>query len=148
MSGTDVAAIRRSAEKTEQWLRELADELGRPGDLRYAFRVLRAFLHALRDRLTVDAAAHLGAQLPEFLRGVYYEGWRPARAPERYHDLGTFLKRVATDAALSGHTEAASSAEAAACVLRLHVSDGEIRKVAAALPRGVADLLAEEDVWL
>ena len=70
MQDTDVTAIRRSAEKTERWLPELADELGRPGDRRHAFRVLRAVLHALRDRLTVDAAAHLGAQLPEFLRGV------------------------------------------------------------------------------
>lgn len=148
MDGTDVAALRRSAEKTEQWLRELADELGRPGDRRYAFRVLRAFLHALRDRLTVDAAAHLGAQLPEFLRGVYYEGWRPSRTPERYHDLETFLRRIARDAGLSGHTEAASCAEAAACVLRLHVSPGEVRKIRAALPRDVADVLGDEDVWL
>jgi len=64
MQDTDVTAIRRSAEKTERWLPELADELGRPGDRRHAFRVLRAVLHALRDRLTVDAAASTVRRTP------------------------------------------------------------------------------------
>jgi len=148
MSGSDVAAIDRSVAKTEEWLRQLAAELGRPDDRRYAYRVLRAFLHALRDRLPVDGAAHLAAQLPELLRGVYYEGWRPSRTPEHYRDLAPFLGRIARDAGLSGHTEAVSCAEAAACVLRLHVTAGELRKVRAALPTAVADILADEDTWL
>ncbi|WP_337994009.1 DUF2267 domain-containing protein [Actinomycetospora lutea] len=33
-------------------------------------RVTRARLHALRDRLTVDAAGRSGAQLPEVRRGL------------------------------------------------------------------------------
>ena len=37
----------------------------------YAYRVLRAVLHALRDRVTVDVAAKFAAQLPTLLRGVY-----------------------------------------------------------------------------
>jgi len=60
--------IDRSVEKTHVWLNELAAELGRE-DHQYAYRVLRAVLHAVRDRLTVDEAAQLAAQLPE-LRGA------------------------------------------------------------------------------
>ncbi|RSD11633.1 DUF2267 domain-containing protein [Amycolatopsis eburnea] len=35
------------------------------------------------DRLTVEAAAHFATQLPELLRGVYYEGWTPAHPLRR-----------------------------------------------------------------
>ena len=44
-------------------MNELADELG-TGSRRQAYEVLRALLHALRDRLPVESAVKLGAQLP------------------------------------------------------------------------------------
>jgi hypothetical protein len=53
-----VATIDRSVEKAHIWLNELADELG-DDDWQAAYRVLRAYLHTLRDRLTVEEAAHL-----------------------------------------------------------------------------------------
>jgi len=42
-------------------------------DERRAYNALRAVLHALRDRLTTEEIAQFGAQLPTFVRGVYYE---------------------------------------------------------------------------
>lgn len=142
VSTTDVNLIEESARKTRVWLDELAEELGRPGDHRYAMRALRGFLHTLRDRLPVPETAHLGAQLPELLRGVFYEGWRPTAQPQRYHDLDTFLVRVAAAGQLAGETEAAYATEAAARVLRRHVGAGELGKVRAVLPHqlvGVVD---------
>ncbi|MGZ4255190.1 MAG: DUF2267 domain-containing protein [Solirubrobacteraceae bacterium] len=50
-------------EKAHVWLPEVAAELG-TDDHHYVYRVLRAVLHAVRDRLTVDEAAQLAAQLP------------------------------------------------------------------------------------
>lgn len=141
MSTTEVPLIDESSQKTRRWLEELAEELGRPGDQRYALRVLRGFLHTLRDRLPVPETAHLSAQLPEFLRGVFYEGWRPATLPQRYHDLDTFLEKVADDGQLAGETEAAYAAEAAARVLRRHVGAGELNKVRAVLPHEIVVLL-------
>ncbi|MFX0579028.1 DUF2267 domain-containing protein [Nocardia nepalensis] len=83
------------------WLDTVMDCLG-TSDRRYAHRVLRAWLHIVRDRLTVDAAAHLGAQLPEVLRGIYYEGWRPSDVPKRYDkpqfvELFAGAARIAAD---------------------------------------------------
>jgi uncharacterized protein (DUF2267 family) len=138
---TDVTMIEESAQKTRRWLDELAEELGRPGDQKYALRVLRGFLHTLRDRLPVPEAAHLGAQLPEFLRGVYYEGWRPTTLPQRYHDLETFLTRVAEEGMLAGETEAAYAAEAAVRVVAQHVGRGELDKVRAVMPHEILALL-------
>ena len=141
MSTTDVTLFEESAQKTRLWLEELAEELGRPGDQRYAMGVLRGFLHTLRDRLPVPETAHLAAQLPELLRGVFYEGWRPTTLPHRYHDLDTFLVRVADQGQLAGETEAAYAAEAAARVMRRHVGAGEMNKVRAVLPHDIVVLL-------
>jgi uncharacterized protein (DUF2267 family) len=137
MSRVDV--IDRSAEKAHVWMNDVAKELG-TDDPQAAYRVLRAFLHALRDRLTVDEAAQLAAQLPELIRGIYYENWVPARTPARYRDVDEFLRRVADEALLAGETEASYAAAAAARVLRRHVSEGELNDVVAVLPeelRGV-----------
>lgn len=144
MSTTDVTLIEESAQKTRRWLDELAEELGRPADQRYALRVLRGFLHTLRDRLPVPETAHLGAQMPEFLRGLFYEGWRPTTQPLRYHDLATFLDKVAEHGQLAGETEAAYGAEAAARVLRRHIGAGELDKIRAVLPHEIVALLNGE----
>jgi uncharacterized protein (DUF2267 family) len=143
MPKTHAVSLMHSVEKTNQWLDEVAEQLGRPEDRRYALGVVRAVLHALRDRLPVDDAAHLAAQLPELLRGVYYEGWRPSTTPHAYHDLAGFLDRVGREAGLAGGTEAAYATEAVVHVMKQHVTAGELAKVRAALPRPVAAVLRE-----
>ncbi len=132
--------IDRSVEKTHIWLDELAGQLG-VDDHRQAYRVLRAYLHALRDRLTVDEAAQLGAQLPELIRGIYYEGWNPSSTPVRYRGYAEFLDRIAADAELDGETSASYAVGAAATVLRRHVSAGEIDDVRAQLPEDLHPVL-------
>lgn len=141
MSASEVPLIEHSARMTRLWLEELAEELGRPHDQRYALRVLRGFLHTLRDRLPIQETAHFGAQLPETLRGIYYEQWRPSTQPHRYHDLEGFLSRLADAAQLAGDTEAALAAEATARVITRHVTPDELTKVGAALPREIANLM-------
>jgi uncharacterized protein (DUF2267 family) len=132
--------IERSVEKAHVWLNDLAEQLG-TDDHRLAYRVLRAYLHALRDRLTVDEAAQLAAQLPELIRGIYYEGWNPSSTPIRYRDFADFLDRVAADAALDGETAASYAVSAAAGVLRSHVSAGEIEDIRAILPEALRPIL-------
>jgi uncharacterized protein (DUF2267 family) len=138
---TEVTLIEESAQKTHLLLRELAEELGRSGDEKYAMRVLRGVLHTLRDRLPVEETAHLAAQLPELVRGIYYEEWRPARVPLDYHDVETFLDHVAAEAHLAGETEAAYGVEAATRVLGRHLSKGELGHVATALPPRIAAMI-------
>jgi len=133
--------IGQSVEKTNLWLNELCDELGTQ-DQKTAYRVLRAYLHAVRDRLTVNEAAQLAAQLPELIRGIYYEDWVPARTPLTYRTVDEFLERVADEAQLTGETQTSYACSAAARVLRRHVSEGEMDDVIALFPEEMRPVLA------
>ena len=143
MTTTHVDVIDRSVEKTHIWINDLAEELATE-DGHYAYRVLRAFLHALRDHLPVNEAAALAAQLPIFVRGVFYEGWDPSGTPEHARDLDSFLQRISSDAGLAGETEASFAATAASRVLRRRVSVGEGDSVLHALPHHLRALLGSE----
>jgi len=132
--------IDRSVEKAHIWFDEVAEQLG-DDDRARAYRVLRAYLHALRDRLTVNEAAQLAAQLPDLIRGIYYEGWNPSKTPVHYDGFADFLQRVAAEAQLDGETTASYATSAAAEVLRRHVSPGEIEDVRAQLPEDLLPIL-------
>jgi uncharacterized protein (DUF2267 family) len=145
MTTNRLDVIDRSVEKTHIWLGDLTDELGSE-DRHYAYRVLRAFLHALRDHLPVDEAASLAAQLPIFIRGVFYEDWAPSRTPEHARDVDSFLARIASEAGLAGETEASIAATAANRVLSRHISAGEAGSVLHELPKHLRELLSPEAI--
>ena len=83
MSSTGADMFDHATRTAHVWLAEVARHLD-TDDHHAAYRALRAWLHALRDRLPADAAADFAAQLPELFRGVYYEGWKPGRAPVKF----------------------------------------------------------------
>jgi uncharacterized protein (DUF2267 family) len=140
MAATHVDIIDRSSEKAHVWINDVAAELG-TDDRQAAYRALRAFLHVLRDHLSVDEVAQLAAQLPLLVRGIFYENWDPSSTPQRYRDPAEFLDRVATGALLHGETEASYAVAAASAVLRRHVSAGEIEDVMHELPGSIRALL-------
>ncbi|UFS97930.1 DUF2267 domain-containing protein [Nocardia huaxiensis] len=83
-----------------EWLAVVDDRLGDAPDRAFAHRALRAWLHTVRDRLGVSASAHLAAQLPELLRGIFYEGWIPAHVLV-HHDVSSFLAQFSREAGVS-----------------------------------------------
>lgn len=48
-------------------------------------------LHTVRDRLPIEIAAHLSAQLPMLVRGIYREAYKPAGKSERIRDPDEFV---------------------------------------------------------
>lgn len=89
MSAKEMEIFGNTLQKTHLWLDDLMAELGWQ-DRHKAYLALRAVLHTLRDRLTVEEAAHLGAQLPMLIRGFYYEGWDPKRQAGKRASPGRF----------------------------------------------------------
>jgi uncharacterized protein (DUF2267 family) len=119
----------RSAHK---WLAAVAAELDTT-DRQFAYRALRAWLHLVRDRLTVPAVAHFSAQLPELLRGVLFEGWVPSRVPQRCTPA-EFLDwfAAATDLDVPGARTVAAGVTGA---LRELFSAGQLDHALSQLPR-------------
>ena len=115
------------------WLNDLMEELGWT-DRHRAYQALRAVLHSVRNRLTVDEAADLGAQLPMLLRGMYYEGWVPADTPVPGRSREDFLLPISES--LHAHPEVMPEEVVWAVfkVLEKHVSWGEMSDVKAMLP--------------
>lgn len=95
MSATGLDVFDKTLQTTNIWLKEIMEVIGQ--DRQRAYRVLRAVLHALRDRLTIDETAHLGAQLPLLVRGLYYDQWHPAGKPERMRHAEEFLATIADE---------------------------------------------------
>lgn len=126
-------------QKTNLWLGELGQELGWD-DSRRAYRALRATLHALRDRLTVEETAHLGAQLPMLIRGIYYEGWNPTGKPLKERHIEEFLGHIEDE--LNPDLEA-NPEDVARGVFRLlsrRISAGEVQDIKHVLPRPLRTL--------
>jgi uncharacterized protein (DUF2267 family) len=140
MSITSADAVERSTHKTNRWLKELMAELGLE-DREEAWRLLRAYLQLLRERLTVDEAAQLAAQLPLVLRGAFYEGFDPSRQPIRLRDRNEFLARMIEHAQPIDPTTAERAVQAATTVLRRHVSEGEVEQALSQLPNELREVL-------
>jgi uncharacterized protein (DUF2267 family) len=71
MSATGLEVFDTTVQKTMVWLKEIMEELHWE-DRHRAYLALRGCLHQVRDRLQVEEVAHLGAQLPMLVRGIYY----------------------------------------------------------------------------
>ncbi|WP_342235689.1 DUF2267 domain-containing protein [Inquilinus sp. OTU3971] len=74
MSATGLEVFDKTLQTTNIWLNEIGETLG--PDRQRCYQALRAVLQTLRDRLSVESAAHVSAQLPMLVRGIFYDGWR------------------------------------------------------------------------
>lgn len=136
MSMTGLDAFDRTVYRTNQWVHELMDELAWR-DKHKAYVAMKATLHALRDRLTVDEAAKLAAQLPMLVRGFYYEGWDPSDKPLKQRHKRDFLAHIAREFA---EYDSEALARAVFKVMLRHVTEGEIDDVKHAMPAELQEL--------
>ncbi|NPA57897.1 MAG: DUF2267 domain-containing protein [Aquificae bacterium] len=136
--------------KGNQFLKELAEELGDPQDKDRAGRVLRAVLHALRKRLTPEEFLDLLAQLPMCVKAIAVDGWRIHESPDKSIKHVDDLVRAVieedrrTAAKDFGSEEQAKEAiKAVLRVIKRHVSDGEIKDIEAELPEQLKRFIEE-----
>ena len=134
MSATGLRAFDSTIQKTNIWLDDIMDELDWD-DRQRAYHALGSVLHALRERLPLAESAQLAAQLPQMIRGLYFEGWVPfaSKGKERHWDQ--FLAHIAESLDADAETDAIT--RAVLKTIAKHVSPGEVTDVKRCLPEDI-----------
>ena len=136
MSLTSFAPIKTTLHTTDLWLRDLMGDLGWQ-DRCLAYHALQVVLHALRDRLPVEAVAALGRQLPLLVRGIYYEGWCPSERPLPECEKEDFLSQIGAAFRNNPEVDPERLVRAVFKVLKRYAPSGEIRDEKLILPPGI-----------
>ena len=136
MSTVGLEGLDHTVQLTHIWINDLNERLCW-NDKSRAYRLLKAVLHALRDRLLVDESANLAAQLPTLLRGAYYEQWRPATTLVKDRSLRRFLERIDEAFARDPLVNTEEAVTAVFQLLSAKVTAGEIEDVRNALPEDI-----------
>lgn len=141
MTTATIPAFESTVQKTNIWLKNIREQMNwNESEHQVSYRALRAVLHALRDRLTTEESSDLSAQLPLLIRGIYFEGWNPAKTPVAERTSEEFLAHVeaAFPDGIVGEVEPV--ARAVFKVISQHVTAGEIDDVKQSLPKQIREL--------
>ena len=138
MGGTSIARFSQAAEQAQQWVNELAGDLG--WDERRAYHLLRCVLHALRDFLPHVEMTDLSAQLPVLIRGIYLEGWKPLETPVRDRRKKDFIARVQKAFSDDLLNDPDAAVAAVFRLLARHVSGGEIAEIRDSMKKPLREL--------
>ena len=138
MTQDTLRVFEHTIEITHTWLNDLLERLAWR-DRQRAYRALRAVLHALRDRLSVNDASHLAAQLPMLVRGFYYEGYHPDDKPLRERTRAEFLAHVKGEFPDESF-DIETVTRAVTNVLAKHITPGEVDKIKKSLPEEIRSL--------
>ena len=130
--------LESTLEKSYIWLGFLQAELNMPKRTD-AYKLLKVVLHELRDRLPVNEAAQLGAQLPMLIRGLYYEGFRPKDVSRKDKGLEPFIKAIEKKMPRFYPKPPSELLRGVFSLLNEYVSPGEIHDVKSCFSQEVRD---------
>lgn len=139
MTALGLKMIDRAVETANVWINEVNYRTGWDNKQR-AYRLLRQVLHVIRDHLSADEAAQLGAQLPVLIRGIYYEGWDPSKSRLAVRDRDTFIAMVQEGFRDDPMDDAEDAIAAMIDVLDAHVSEGEMEDVKGTFTKAIRAL--------
>lgn len=140
---TGVHALEQSLRDAQGWIHAVALRL-KAGNGNLAVASLKATLHAIRDQLDRAAVIELGGKLPALLRGLYYEGWDPARAPQPAQTRQGFLSRIAHQSVRNPRIKPARAAKAALEVICERLPAPVMAPVIERLPVSLHELWPDE----
>ncbi|MCT7377008.1 DUF2267 domain-containing protein [Chelativorans salis] len=141
MTATGLEVFDKTVQTTNIWLNEIMAEHG--DDRQVAWHILGAVLKALRDRLPADLSAHLGAELPILVRGLYYDQYQPSQQPKVTRNLDEFLEHVQEGLKDIRPVNSADATRTVFRVINHHIDLGQSAKVREALPKEIQALWPE-----
>ncbi|MGW3417346.1 DUF2267 domain-containing protein [Streptomyces phaeochromogenes] len=141
MVETGFSSFDTMVDKANRLLKDVEEAFEWPKERRkQSYAALRAVLHPLRDRLPVETAVQFGAQLPTIVRGVYYDGWKPAETPVKMSNE-EFFARVRNEFPYAVEGGSEKLVRTVLKALERHVSAGEWQHLKSRLPNSFAALL-------
>jgi len=135
MSATGLDVFDKTLQTTNIWLDDIMKELG--PDRQIAWHALGAVLRALRDRLQIGLAVHLGAQLPLLVRGLYYDQWHPSDQTLKQRSAEEFLDHVSKGLTGIRPVTVQDATRTVFAVLGHYLDPNQVEKVRQALPENV-----------
>ena len=141
MSDKSYAIFSTTLDKTNHVLKTIEQSYGWPKERReQSYNALRAVLHAMRDRLTVEEATDFAAQLPMLIRGIFYEGWNPSKVPVKM-DREEFLARVKQNFPYEVEGGMDRLVRTVLNALKEYVTEGELADIRSNMPKNLASLV-------
>ncbi|BCD67337.1 DUF2267 domain-containing protein [Nitratiruptor sp. YY09-18] len=130
----------KDMQKTREFLKEFA-QYAQLENIQQADRVVRAILRVLRRRIAPQEFLDLLAQLPLCIKAVGVEGWRLSEFPDKsIRKVDSFIDAVMREDPGAqkdfgdNPKRAKEIVRAFFAFLKQHISEGEIKDVAAELP--------------
>jgi len=133
MSKDHLPILDKSVEDVHLWLNTLMRHLGHH-DRVQAFHILKAVLHALRDRIGPENAVHFSAQLPLLIRGLFFEGWKMNASASHERHVPDFLEHVAKALDENHRGNLEGNVRAVFSVIWERVDQGEVAKLMRIFP--------------
>ena len=133
--------------EADHFVKDLAVDLGHPDDPDKSRRILKAVLHTIRDRISIQESFQLMAQLPMLLKGLYVENWKYMERPLNYRSGQSLYEALKSSEHLVEPDDFPSQEYAISAVntvlgkLMHYVSTGEMNDVLSQLPAEVRALI-------
>lgn len=140
---TGVHVLEQTLRDTQGWVSSAAARLN-ARSRNVALASLKATLHAIREQLEPADIVELGQHLPLPLRGLYYDGWDPARVRRPATTRASFLERIEDDAWRMPRIKAARAAKAALETIFERVPASVMVRVIDRLPEDLRALWPDE----
>lgn len=134
---------------------QVASEMNRPDDPKYALRSIEAVLNAIRNRLTFEQSVNFLDLLPLPFKAVYIKDWNVQdHVPERINSMREFIDEVCKvdpelcESEYVDHAKVKDAIRSVFKVIGLHVSKSDLEKELAYLPQDLKLYLEAEGVSL
>lgn len=138
--------------EANDWLLEIGDRAGYPERTDWAYGCLKAVLHTLRDRTTIEEVFQFSAQLPVLIRGIFFEGYKPFGKPDKLN-AEEFMARINEGL---GNANPVTAEDAFRVILEMlydRISTGEMDDIRGQMPKAIQGIwnkyrpLEMEDEW-
>ncbi|MCF8304270.1 MAG: DUF2267 domain-containing protein [Bacteroidales bacterium] len=137
------------AHEGNAFVKRLAEDLGHPEEISRVGIILRAVLHAVRDKLTISESLDMIAQLPMFLKAVYVDNWSYMEKPLRYSSAEEFTEEVKKRQKQLGETQFdwdKPTVEIVKIVINhigQYITQGELDDIVAQMPKDLKNVVEE-----